>query len=138
MYLSSFKVADCKSPKAMVVLLVEDDAALRTLAALYLQEEHFDVLQACNGPEALRIARTHSRIDLLLTDVEMGGGFNGIELASRLLAERPNLPALIMSGLPDSERAAAQKGFVSGEAIHNFPPETASARMPGLNDSSSF
>ena len=96
----------------MVVLLVEDDTALRNLAAFYLQEEQFYVLQARDGAEALHIARTHSRIDLLLTDVEMGDGFNGIELASRLLTERPSLPALIMSGLPDSERAAAQNGFL--------------------------
>jgi DNA-binding NtrC family response regulator len=95
----------------MVVLLVEDNAALRTLAAISLKADHFCVLEARNGADALRVARSHSRIDLLLTDVEMGEGCDGIELASKLIAERPGLPVLVMSGLPESQGAAAQKGF---------------------------
>jgi DNA-binding response OmpR family regulator len=95
----------------MIVLLVDDDSALRTLAAIFLQEEHFSVLQASDGDEALRVARSHESIDLLLTDVEIGDGLNGIELGSRLLAERPGLPVLVMSGFPDSEIMAAEKGM---------------------------
>jgi DNA-binding response OmpR family regulator len=95
----------------MIVLLAEDDTAVRTLAAIFLQEEQFSVLQASDGDEALRVARSHESIDLLLTDVEMGDGLNGIELGSRLLAERPGLPVLVMSGFPDSEIMAAEKGM---------------------------
>jgi len=95
----------------MVVLLVEDDAAVRTFAAASLQEEHFYVLQASDGDEALQVARSHESIDLLLTDVEMGDGLNGIELGSRILAERPGLPVLVMSGFPDAESMAAEKGM---------------------------
>jgi DNA-binding response OmpR family regulator len=95
----------------MIVLLVEDDTAVRTLAAAFLQEEHFYVLQASDGDEALRVARTNENIDLLLTDVEMGDGLNGIELGSRILAEHPGLPVLVMSGFPDNESMAAGKGM---------------------------
>jgi CheY-like chemotaxis protein len=95
----------------MIVLLVDDDSALRTLAAISLQEEQCNVLQASNGEEALQVARSHQNIDLLLTDVEMGEGLNGIELGSRILEERPGLPVLVMSGFPDSEIMAAEKGM---------------------------
>lgn len=111
MHLSSFEPADCKSPDAMVVLLVEDNTALRTLTALWLKYEHLCVLEARDSAEALVVARHHSKIDLLLTDVEMGEGCDGIELASRLVLERPGLSALIMSGFADNQGAAAQKGF---------------------------
>jgi DNA-binding NtrC family response regulator len=93
----------------MIVLLVDDDTAVRTLAAASLKEEHFCVLQASDGGEALRIARSHESIDLLLTDVEMGDGLNGFELGSRILAERPGLLVLLMSGFPDAENMAAEK-----------------------------
>ena len=95
----------------MIVLLVDDDSAIRTLAAISLKNEQCKVLQASNGEEALRVARSHQSIDLLLTDVEMGEGLNGIELGSRILEERPGLPVLVMSGFPDSERMAAGKGM---------------------------
>jgi DNA-binding response OmpR family regulator len=95
----------------MVVLLVDDDTAVRTLAAASLQEEHFYVLQASDSDEALRVARSHESIDLLLTDVEMGDGLNGFELGSRIMAERPGLPVLVMSGFPDAESMAAVKGM---------------------------
>jgi DNA-binding NtrC family response regulator len=93
----------------MIVLLVDDDTAVRTLAAASLKEEHFCVLQASDSDEALRVVRGHERIDLLLTDVEMGDGLNGFELGSRVLAERPGLLVLVMSGFPDAENMAAEK-----------------------------
>ena len=101
----------CNIKGVMIVLLVEDDSAVRTLAAASLQEEHFSVLQASNGEEALRVARSQDNIDLLLTDFEMGHGLNGVELGSRILTERPGLPVLVMSGFPDIESMAAEKGM---------------------------
>jgi DNA-binding response OmpR family regulator len=95
----------------MVVLLAEDDRALRTFAANLLREEQFCVLEACDGDEALRVALTHDNIDLLLADVEMGEGMSGIELGSRILGVRPGLPVLVMSGFSDNESRAAEKGM---------------------------
>ena len=54
--------------------------------------------------EALRIAKEHTgRIDLLLTDVKMPG-MNGLELAARLLSNRPEMTVLYVSGHADSTR----------------------------------
>ncbi len=95
----------------MVVLLVEDDDAVRTLVAALLEKDDFSVLQACNGEEALKLARTHAQIDLVLTDVEMGKGLNGFELVSRIRAGHLGLPILVMSGFPDNEGVAAENGI---------------------------
>src|SRR5262245_9405560 len=95
----------------MIVLLVEDDSSVRAVAALLLREAHFNVLQASNGEEALLISRSHDDINLLLTDVELGEGMDGIELTSRMLAERPGLPVLVMSGFADNQRIAADEGI---------------------------
>jgi FixJ family two-component response regulator len=46
-----------------------------------------------------------------LTDFEMGDGLNGIELGSRILAERPDLPVLVMSGFPDAEGMSVENGM---------------------------
>jgi DNA-binding response OmpR family regulator len=91
----------------MVVLLADDDSALRKLATLVLQEEQYCVLQAVNGDDALHLIRNHQEIDLILTDVEMGDGLDGFELRERILQERPGVPILLMSGLAENETIAA-------------------------------
>src|SRR5204862_7148995 len=83
-------------------LLVEDEPALRDLAALILEGEGYLVLQAGDGGEAITVAERHrGPIDLLLTDVVMPR-VSGPELAQRLRALRPGLEVLYMSGYNDS------------------------------------
>jgi YesN/AraC family two-component response regulator len=60
--------------------------------------------------EALRIARTQD-IDPLLTDVQMGSGMNGIELAERLNEEKPGIKTFVISGFPESETLVAENGL---------------------------
>jgi len=80
-----------------VILLAEDQEAVRALSALALQQQGYEVLQAASGIEALRIASTVLEIALLVTDVVMPG-MPGDELARRLRETRPELPALFVSG----------------------------------------
>ncbi len=94
-----------------VLLIVEDNGAVRALAAAALGEKHFSILQACDAAEALKLIGPHGRIDFLLTDVDLGAGPNGIELASRVVTEHPGVRVLLMSGLGESEDAAAREGF---------------------------
>ena len=90
--------ADTQPP---TVLLVEDEPALRDLAALILEGEGYLVLQAGDGGEAITVAERHrGPIDLLLTDVVMPR-VSGPELAQRLRALRPGLEVLYMSGYND-------------------------------------
>ena len=68
-----------------VVLLGEDDPVVRQLLAFTLQQENFIVLPACNAVEALETFRSHGNVDLLLSDVQLGEGINGLELAECIL-----------------------------------------------------
>jgi two-component system cell cycle sensor histidine kinase/response regulator CckA len=84
------------------ILLTEDDDEVRTLARETLELSGYTVLEAANPADALRVAVQHSGvIHLLLTDVVMPG-MNGRALADRLLALRPDLKVLFVSGYPAS------------------------------------
>lgn len=88
-----------------VVLLVEDEAAVRALARRILEGRGYGVLEARDGVEALEVAANHGDdIDLLLTDVVMPR-LGGRDLARRLAERRPEMRALFMSGYAESEIA---------------------------------
>jgi CheY-like chemotaxis protein len=81
-----------------VVLLVDDEEAVRSLARRILKAKGYNVLEAGSGEDALERARKHpGRIDLLLTDVVMPGR-SGPEIAQVLSRERPDLKVLYVSG----------------------------------------
>lgn len=92
------------------ILLVEDETLLRNVASRVLRGLGYHILQAANGPEALRIATDYpGPIDLMFTDVVMPG-MNGRELAQRLSALHPETGVLYTSGYTDS--------ILSNEAAH--------------------
>ena len=83
------------------VLVVEDEAQVRTVAREALRVHGYTVLEAPDADVALRIARGSGKaIDLLLTDVVMPG-LSGKQLAEILVAEQPGLRVLFMSGYTD-------------------------------------
>ena len=86
-----------------VVLLVEDETAVRQMASRVLQEYGYGVIEASDGREALGLLeRSGGRIRLLVTDVVMPE-MDGRELARRVEALSPGLPVLYMSGYTDDE-----------------------------------
>lgn len=86
-----------------VVLLVEDDDAVRTVTRRMLEIRGLYVLAADGPAEALRVSGTYAgRIDVLVTDVRMPG-MDGPELAARVRAVRPALKVVFMSGYPREE-----------------------------------
>jgi PAS domain S-box-containing protein len=88
---------------AEVVLLVEDEPAVLRLVERTLRRLGYTVLAAPSPWEATRLAEEHDGpIDLLLTDVIMPGT-SGRELARTLLATRPAMRTLFMSGYPAEE-----------------------------------
>jgi signal transduction histidine kinase/CheY-like chemotaxis protein len=104
-----------------VILVVEDDADVRELVVMQLEELGYASIIAGSGPEALDIlaATATPRIDLLLTDVVMPGGMNGVELVREARRQRPALKALLTSGYTaghgpgESEAAAADLALLS-------------------------
>jgi signal transduction histidine kinase/CheY-like chemotaxis protein len=83
---------------AGTILLVEDEEEVRALARDVLEDGGYRVLGASNAAEALRISTQHAgSIDLLVSDVVMPE-MAGPELAQRLVASRPDLKVLYISG----------------------------------------
>ena len=79
------------------ILVVDDDPWVRVLARDMLAGEGFRVLEASDGPDAIRVASEHpGPIHLLLTDVVMPG-MNGCELAAGLSALLPGIKVMFMS-----------------------------------------
>ncbi|HWA26464.1 MAG TPA: two-component regulator propeller domain-containing protein [Lacunisphaera sp.] len=94
-----------------VVLLAEDESAVRSVVRHMLERNGFRVIESSSGAEALdRWARHRDEIAILLTDIVMPGQLNGHELAERLLAEKPSLRVVTMSGYDPGEIAGAKGG----------------------------
>jgi two-component system cell cycle sensor histidine kinase/response regulator CckA len=83
------------------ILVVEDELALRELTCVLLEEAGYTVLESTGVEDAIATAKDSQRkIDLLLTDIVMPR-LDGRELANQLVALRPNLRVLYMSGYTD-------------------------------------
>ena len=80
------------------ILVVEDNPDVRRLVLRQLRDLGYEVIEAANGPEALKILDGGESIDLLFTDVVMPGGMTGRQLAEAAKARRPNLKTLFTSG----------------------------------------
>jgi CheY-like chemotaxis protein len=90
-----------------VVLVVDDEAVVRAYVARALTVAGMEVAVAADGREALRlVAEDRVRPAVVVTDIEMPQ-MSGVELAARLLAIRPSVRIVMMTG--DEERAEAAR-----------------------------
>ncbi|MCU0256570.1 MAG: PAS domain S-box protein [Vicinamibacterales bacterium] len=81
------------------ILVAEDNDQVRQVIARSLQRMNYRVLAARDATEAAGLwARHRDEVRLLLSDMVMGEGQNGLQLAHALRGERPQLPVIIMSG----------------------------------------
>ena len=87
-------------PRIGSILVVEDDPAVLDLLQLFLRGEGYRVTATVDGVAALElVARGQAEPDLLLTDYNLPGGLNGLELAARLREQRGSpLPVVILTG----------------------------------------
>jgi signal transduction histidine kinase/ActR/RegA family two-component response regulator/HAMP domain-containing protein len=86
------------------ILIVEDEEILREMARDILKDCGYHMLEASTGREALDVWRKDAnKIDLLLTDMVMPEGISGVDLAERLLADRPDLKIIFTSGYTSTE-----------------------------------
>ena len=86
-----------------IILVVDDEDAVRNLAALVLENNGFKVLKARHSDEALLILdEFRDTVHLLLTDVKMDPFMNGCELAKCIRLMRPEISVLYISGYPNN------------------------------------
>jgi len=112
------------------VLVVEDEDAVRLIVRRVLRDQGYEILEARDGNEALRLcAQKGDAIDLVLSDVIMPG-MGGRELSRALAASRPGLPILFMSGYnDDGELAGSGADLGSGILAKPFTAETLATQV---------
>ncbi len=90
------------------MLVVDDEQTVRMLIAEVLTENNYRVVEAGDGPSALKVLQSDSRIDLMVTDVGLPGGVNGRQVADAARQLRPGLKILFITGY--AENAAVGNG----------------------------
>lgn len=106
------------------LLLVEDDPLVRETVAAMLEDEGFEVIEACNAAAALALVRGGLDVPLIVTDVDLGAGPSGADLADTLRRLRPDLRIIFITGRmssladrhSDDHEAVLPKPF-AGEAL---------------------
>lgn len=93
--------------KSGTVLLVDDEELVRTATSDTLTEQGYDVVEAGSAEEAIRLIDDGLSPDFLITDHLMPQ-MAGTELIRKLHVERPDLPALVISGYADLEGIAPE------------------------------
>jgi CheY-like chemotaxis protein len=86
-------------PRGLRVLLVEDDPEVRTVMQMFLETLHCDVQSCDSGESGLTCLRAaEAPFDLLLTDIALGAGMRGTQLARLAQQDLPKLRIVLMSG----------------------------------------
>jgi PAS domain S-box-containing protein len=84
------------------ILVVDDEPLVRMLAAEQLEELGYSVIEAADGPSALKILNSSQPINLLITDVGLPGGMNGRQVADAARVGRPGLEVLFITGYAEN------------------------------------
>ncbi|HCM27108.1 MAG TPA: hypothetical protein DIC34_11275 [Treponema sp.] len=106
-------------PDMRKLLLVEDDAFTARVLALTLSRFGYDTLTASGGEQAVDLVRSDGTIDLILMDIDLGGGIDGTEAARRILAIR-KLPIVFLTSHSEREMVEKVKGITRyGYVIKN-------------------
>jgi CheY-like chemotaxis protein len=86
---------------SFVILIVEDESAIRTLLVEVLSDLGYTMIDTVDGQSGLHVLESGTHVDLLLTDVGLPGGMNGRQLADAARRQRPDLKVLFMTGYAD-------------------------------------
>ncbi len=100
-----------ESSAAGRVLVVDDEPTVRMLVVEVAQELGFEVIEAIDGPSAMRLLEARPAIDLLITDVGLPGGMNGRQVADAVLGVLPEVKVIFITGF--AENAVIGNGQLS-------------------------
>jgi PAS domain S-box-containing protein len=118
------------------ILVVEDEAAVRSTVRRQLETLGHTVVVADSAAAALTILKGSTPPDLLLTDVVLGTGMNGIDLAEAARVFRPRLPVIFMSGftaVPEAQKRINESGapLLTKPSTLSQLERALNANMPG-------
>jgi CheY-like chemotaxis protein len=85
-------------PVPATILIVEDEAFVRLLAAGMLADAGFRVIEAADSDEALEFLEADSNVQLLLTDINLPGTLDGLALARQVHHRWPRIGIIVVSG----------------------------------------
>jgi CheY-like chemotaxis protein len=114
------------------VLIVEDEAPVRSTVRRQLETLGHGVLEAESAAAALALLKSDQPPNVLLTDVQLGGGMNGVDLAEAARVFHPELPVIFMSGF--TAVPEAQKRITASGAALLGKPVTLSELDRALNE----
>jgi CheY-like chemotaxis protein len=108
----------------VTLLLVEDDDLVRLTVAMMLEDLGFTVLEATTGEAALQRLKAGLDADILVTDIDLGPGISGLQLADQVREAWPRLPVVFVTGRvttlhgrPSRKAEAYLSKPFSGEAL---------------------
>jgi CheY-like chemotaxis protein len=96
----------------VVVLVVEDENFVRLAITSYLEDAGYAVIEAGSGEAAVALCNSGTSIDMVITDINLGGAVSGWDVADCFRTVLPNMSVLYTSG-----DAIEQSRCVSGSAV---------------------
>jgi CheY-like chemotaxis protein len=100
------------------VLVVDDEVDLLEIAKKYLEDMGYTAYDAEDGASALAVVEQHKDIDLVVTDILMPGGMNGVELAEKIRESLHKIKVIYCSGFPANALAERSMSLVDGPLLH--------------------
>jgi len=98
-----------------VLLIVEDEVLVRMVAVQIAEVAGFSVVQAADADEAIRVLQGRSDIGVVLTDIDMPGSMDGLELAQAIRHRWPPIEVVLTSGKmrPAADELPERSHFLS-------------------------
>jgi len=100
------------------VLIVDDEEGLLKIAKAFLEEMGYTTYHAQDGASALAVVEQHNDIDLIVTDILMPGGMNGVELTEKIRESLEQVKVIYCSGFPANALAERSMSLVDGPVLH--------------------
>lgn len=124
-----------RGDRSETILVVDDEEEVRTGTVEVLQELGYDVIEAPDGHVALRRLEQVAGIRLLLTDIGLPGGMDGVRLVEAARRRHPDLPVLFTTGYARDAFAANAPLAAGGEVLNKpFSSRTLARRLRELLD----
>jgi CheY-like chemotaxis protein len=94
-----------------IVLIVEDEWLLRDCIAAHLRAAQWRTLEARSGEAAVSVLEAGKHVDVVFTDIQLGGAINGWEVGARFRRVLPQIPIIYTSGDAHPSALAVAESF---------------------------